>query len=77
MIKKIFKYSSYILFAYAIFILSKPILFYAKEFIIQNKLEYEWKQTIKNKKVNPLDPDEYIDDDELFGQGKFCLSCHK
>ena len=53
MIKKIFKYSSYILFAYAIFILSKPILFYAKEFIIQNKLEYEWKQTIKNKKVNP------------------------
>ena len=23
------------------------------------------------------DPDEYLDDDELFGQGKYCLVCHK
>ena len=43
------------------------------------KVSYEKRrmQELKNKKVNPLDPDEYIDDDELFGQGKYCLSCHK
>ena len=40
------------------------------------KVSYEKRrlQALKNKKVNPLDPDEYIDDDELFGQSKYCLS---
>ena len=32
---------------------------------------------LAKRRVNPLDPDEFIDDDELFGQGKFCLACHK
>tara|TARA_B100001250_G_scaffold412215_1_gene442837 strand:+ start:1535 stop:2095 length:561 start_codon:yes stop_codon:yes gene_type:complete len=50
--KNIFKYASYILCVTAIFILLKPVFFYVKGFIIQNKLEYEWTQTIKNKKIN-------------------------
>ena len=24
-----------------------------------------------------MDPEEFIDDDELFGQGKMCYTCHK
>ena len=50
--KNIFKYASYISCVTAIFISSKPVFFYVKGFIIQNKLEYEWTQTIKNKKIN-------------------------
>ena len=50
--KNIFKYASYILCVFAIFILLKPAFFYAKGFILQNKLRYEWDQTIKNKQIN-------------------------
>ena len=35
------------------------------------------KRELAKRRVNPMDPDEFIDDDELFGQGKFCLACHK
>ena len=32
----------------------------------------------KKKKVNPLRPDEgFVDFDELYGQQKLCLTCHK
>ena len=50
--KNTFKYTSYILCVSAIFILLKPLFFYAKGFILQNKLQYEWEQTIKNKQIN-------------------------
>ena len=32
---------------------------------------------LRKRKINPLNPDEYINDDDLFGQEKFCISCHK
>jgi len=49
------------------------------ERIKQIKEDYEKRRLreLKKRKINPLDPDEFIDDDELFGQGKFCLTCHK
>ena len=50
--KNTFKYTSYILCVSAIFFLLKPLFFYAKGFILQNKLQYEWEQTIKNKQIN-------------------------
>ena len=32
----------------------------------------------KKKKINPLRPDEgFVDFDELYGQQKVCLACHK
>ena len=44
---------------------------------IRNDYEKRKAQALKRRKVNPLDPEEYIDDDELFGQNKYCLTCHK
>jgi len=51
--KNIFKYSSYTLFIIAICILLKPTFFYAKGFIIQKKLKYEWENSIEKKQINP------------------------
>ena len=50
-----------------------------KKRILDLKEDYEKRRLreLKKRKINPLDPDEFIDDDELFGQGKFCLTCHK
>ena len=53
--KNIFKYVSYILCISAILILLKPVFFYTKSFIMQNKLRYEWNQTMENKQINPYD----------------------
>ena len=49
------------------------------ERVLRIKDDYEKRRLreLKKRKINPLDPDEYIDDDELFGQGKYCLTCHK
>ena len=44
---------------------------------IQENHEKRRLRELKKRKVNPLDPAEYLDDDELFGQGKYCLTCHK
>ena len=44
---------------------------------IKEDHEIRRKRELAKRKVNPLDPEEYLDDDELFGQGKFCLVCHK
>ena len=44
---------------------------------IKEDHEIRRKRELSKRKVNPLDPDEYLDDDELFGQGKYCLACHK
>ena len=44
---------------------------------IKKDHEIRRKRELAKRKVNPLDPEEYLDDDELFGQGKFCLVCHK
>ncbi len=44
---------------------------------IKEDHEIRRKRELAKRKVNPLDPDEYLDDDELFGQGKYCLACHK
>lgn len=32
---------------------------------------------LARRKINPLDPSTFLDDDELFGQDKFCITCHK
>ena len=47
--------------------------------IDQIKTDYEKRRIreMAKRKRNPLDPDEFLDDDELFGQGKICVSCHK
>ena len=44
---------------------------------IKKNYEKRKKAALAKRKVNPMDPNEFIDDDELFGQGKFCLACHK
>ena len=44
---------------------------------IKEDHEKRRQRELAKRKVNPLDPDEYLDDDELFGQGKYCLTCHK
>jgi len=44
---------------------------------IKEDHEIRRKRELAKRKVNPLDPDEFLDDDELFGQGKYCLACHK
>ena len=44
---------------------------------IKEDHEIRRKRELAKRKVNPLDPDEYLDDDELCGQGKYCLACHK
>ena len=44
---------------------------------IKSDYEKRRQSELARRKVNPLDPDEYIDDDELFGQQKFCMACHK
>ncbi len=48
--------------------------------VAQIKAEHELKiaAAAKNKKVNPLRPDEgLVDFDDLYGQQKVCLACHK
>ena len=50
--RNIFRYISYLLFIISILILLKPTIFYAKEFIIQNRLNYQWKESIKIKQIN-------------------------
>jgi len=47
-----------------------------KQFIQENHEKIRIRE-LKKRKINPLDPDEYLDDDELFGQGKYCLTCHQ
>ena len=49
------------------------------ERISKIKSEYETRKqrALKKKKVNPLNPNEILDDDDIFGQSKFCISCHK
>ena len=44
---------------------------------IKEEHEKRRQRELAKRKVNPLDPDEFLDDDELFGQGKYCLTCHK
>jgi len=44
---------------------------------IKEDHEKRRQRELAKRKVNPLDPDEFLDDDELFGQGKYCLTCHK
>ena len=44
---------------------------------IKEDHEIRRKRELAKRKVNPLDPDEFLDDDKLFGQGKYCLACHK
>ena len=48
--------------------------------VAQIKAEHELKlaTAAKNKKVNPLRPDDgLVDFDDLYGQQKICLACHK
>ena len=49
------------------------------ERVAKIKADYEKRRQaeLARRKVNPLDPDNFIDDDELFGQQKFCMACHK
>ena len=44
---------------------------------IEENYEKNKQSALMKKKVNPLDPNELLDDDDLFGQSKFCISCHK
>ena len=44
---------------------------------IEENYEKNKQRALMKKKVNPLDPNELLDDDDLFGQSKFCISCHK
>ena len=44
---------------------------------IKENYEKNKQRALMKKKVNPLDPNELLDDDDLFGQSKFCISCHK
>lgn len=44
---------------------------------IKEEHEKRRQRELAKRKVNPLNPDEFLDDDELFGQSKYCLACHK
>ena len=35
------------------------------------------KRAMVKMKINPLNPQEYLDDDDFLGQSKFCITCHK
>ena len=44
---------------------------------IKEDLEKRRNRELAKRKINPLDPSIFLDDDELFGQGKFCIICYK
>ena len=43
---------SYALAIISILFLLKPAIFYGREFIVQNRLNYQWKKSIKTKKID-------------------------
>ena len=44
---------------------------------IKKNYEVRRQRALDKRRKNPMDPDEFVDDDELFGQGKMCYTCHK
>jgi len=44
---------------------------------IKKNYEIRRQRALDKRRKNPMDPDEFVDDDELFGQGKMCYTCHK
>ena len=44
---------------------------------IKKNYETRRQRALDKRRKNPMDPDEFVDDDELFGQGKMCYTCHK
>ena len=53
--------------------LEKPVRIEA----IKKNYEVRRQRALDKRRKNPMDPDEFVDDDELFGQGKMCYTCHK
>ena len=44
---------------------------------IKEDLEKRRNRELAKRKINPLNSSIFLDDDELFGQGKFCIICYK